>query len=125
MLKQLLVERSAAGDSALEVLVHRLLRKSGLPPTRQQFQIVEDGQRIVRADFAWPEVKVAVLAQGYRYHHGKLAFEKDAQQISQLASYGWAVLLPTWKRIKRDAPGFVAEARRTYQAAAKRQQRSA
>jgi very-short-patch-repair endonuclease len=119
-LSRLLRARTECRDSALEVEVHRLCLEAKVPEPAVQYLIVEEGRRIVLADFAWPEVKLAVLAQGYAYHHGARAFERDHHQLSELATYDWRVLLPTWKSIRRNPQAFVKRVQRAHGVAARR-----
>ena len=109
-LARLLRERPEVRDSALEVLVDRLFFATGLPRPKVQYTIVENGKRVVRADFAWPDVKVAVLAQGYQFHHGRQQFEKDSKQSTLLAAAGWLVLNPTWREINEAPAAFIQHA---------------
>ena len=117
-LARLLRERPMVRDSALEVQVDRLLFATSLPRPQTQYTIIENGRRIVRADFAWPAVKFALLAQDYQFHQGREAFEKDSRQMSELTATGWVYLTPTWRQIHRSPARFIEEVVATYLRAA-------
>lgn len=110
----MLQERAEVTDSPLELLVRRLVWSAGLPRPQTQLEVFEGGQFIARVDFAWPERGLIIQAQGYQFHHGRQRFELDAKQQSQLTSYGWRVLQPTWQRAKREVGALIEEIIRTY-----------
>jgi very-short-patch-repair endonuclease len=94
-------------DSVLETALARLLLRYGLPEPSFQHEVHGPGFRY-RLDFAYPEVKVAMEVDGWRYHAGRDVFETDRQRDAILQSAGWIVLRFTWLQVKR-RPGWVAE----------------
>jgi very-short-patch-repair endonuclease len=57
----------------------------------------------IHVDFAFPEQKLAVECDGYRYHMSPIAQEKDAKRDEFLASVGWRVMRFTSQEINADA----------------------
>ena len=92
---------AAAGDapaleSRLETRVARLLRRSALPvPVRQHVVVAPDGRRY-RLDFAWPDRLVALEAEGFAWHGGRLEWRRDRQRAAVLEAMGWRFVSVTW-----------------------------
>jgi very-short-patch-repair endonuclease len=49
-----------------------------------------------RVDFAYPSVHVAIEADGYRWHSGRLKWEHDLERRNSLTALGWGVVHITW-----------------------------
>ncbi len=95
-LRALLAYRlDGATDSNLEARVRRALRAADLPPWRRQLEVHHEGHYVMRIDFAWPAHRVALHVDGYRWHHQRERFERDARQRSRLAALGWQSLVVT------------------------------
>jgi very-short-patch-repair endonuclease len=94
-------------DSVLETAMARLLVQHGLPAPRFQYDVNGPGFRY-RLDFAYPEPRVAIEVDGWRYHASRAAFEADRQRDALLLSAGWAVLRFTWLQVSRRS-AWVAE----------------
>jgi very-short-patch-repair endonuclease len=91
----------AVGTTPLEAKWHQLLCTAGLRPPARQHQIVLDGQVYV-LDFAWPEHRVAVEANGFAPHRTRTAFDRDHDKVLALKRAGWEVIGVT-ARTKPDA----------------------
>src|SRR6266536_5422613 len=78
--------------SFLESSVRRLLKQAGLPDPAPQWEVRERGRLLARVDLAYPETKVAIEADGYRFHSGRLAWHRDLARRNTLTSRGWQVL---------------------------------
>jgi very-short-patch-repair endonuclease len=101
-LLRLLDERdSAASESALEAKVWLLLSRSSLPRPVRQHWVATPGGRY-RLDFAWPEHRVALEADGWEHHGGRAAFGKDRARLSEISATRWRVLVATWEIVTRD-----------------------
>lgn len=87
-----------AGTSVLERRVDALLRGSGLP-----LHVREHAVEAFRLDFAWPRSRVAVEADGRRWHSSTADFERDRSKSNVLTAKGWRVLRVTWRDL--DEPG--------------------
>lgn len=93
-LRRLLARREsvAATESVLERKVERLIAGSRLPPPRRQ-HVVRDGRRFVaRVDFAYPDARVALEVDGYRWHSGRAAWARDLERRNRLTELGWRVI---------------------------------
>ena len=55
------------------------------------------GGRRIFLDFAWADVRLALEAQSYRHHAGRLAWSRDQLRTATLTSIGWRVLPVTWE----------------------------
>jgi very-short-patch-repair endonuclease len=95
-LKMLLELRgNCVTDSALEVKVLRALRKAGLKPSETPVIVMDGDEYVIRLDFAWPDLKVALHVDGYRWHHQRERFDRDARQRSWLQKLGWQCITVT------------------------------
>ncbi len=105
-LQKLLADRelgSGLTESPLEVKVERVLRRAGLDPPERQFTIVgPDGTR-VRFDFAWPEQKVGIEADGFRWHTDFERWQQDAHKHNLLQEMDWKIVRATHRSL-RDCP---------------------
>ena len=102
-LRKLLDKRSIgpAAESPLETRLVRLLRSCGLPdPTRQVTVSDEDGV-VGRIDFAYPEHRIAIEVQSYKWHSSRRALDKDADRFTRLQNLGWIVILVTYEDLER------------------------
>jgi restriction endonuclease-like protein/putative AbiEi antitoxin of type IV toxin-antitoxin system len=114
LLAELLRERQQGWRppaSRLESRVAGLLRKAGLPPPVPQYQIRYRGRLLARVDFAYPEMKLAIEADGYRHHSGRIAWQRDRIRRNALTSRGWRILHVTWQDLEARPGEVVAEIR--------------
>ena len=81
-------------DSRFEAaFVEEVIRKHNLQAPQFQYLIRDaEGKPVARADFAYPESKVAIFIDGYTFHSRKIAWERDLRQRRQLQMLGWKVL---------------------------------
>jgi very-short-patch-repair endonuclease len=77
----------------------RICRRLGIPDPETQYEIRAEG-RSFRADFCWPELRLVIEADSWRWHGGKLKKDRDRDQL--LAIAGWLVVHFTRKQIKLD-----------------------
>ncbi len=86
----------------------------------RQFVVTLAFGRSARLDFAWPELRIGIEAEGRRWHSG-FAFERDLARRNALTQAGWLLFHYGWTAL-RTTPDRVAEelllARRRAQAAA-------
>ena len=73
--------------SPLEDLFLRLCRRARLPEPQVNVRIGRD-----LVDFVWSPQRLAVETDGYRYHHGPVAFEDDRARDNRLTALGYEVL---------------------------------
>jgi hypothetical protein len=62
-----------------------------LPAPVPQFDVVEDGVWLARADLAWPEAKLIVEYEG-EYHFDGVQIARDDVRIQRLIAAGWRVI---------------------------------
>jgi hypothetical protein len=95
-LRDLLALRAADfTDSPLEARVRRALRKTRLPPPALRYEVHDADGYVMRLDLAWQRHRTALHVDGYRWHHQRQRFERDARQRSRLAALGWSSLIDT------------------------------
>lgn len=90
-----LVEARAGGpglDSVLETRLLRLLRRAGLPTPACQYEIRDRGRLLARVDFAYPQARLAIEVDGYRWHSGRARWERDLGRRNALTALGWRVI---------------------------------
>ena len=80
--------------SYLERLFLKLVREARLP--RPQVNADIAGRE---RDFAWPERRLIVETDGYRYHASKQARARDARRDRDLTAYGWRPVRFTFEEI--------------------------
>ncbi|MEX2554823.1 MAG: type IV toxin-antitoxin system AbiEi family antitoxin domain-containing protein [Actinomycetota bacterium] len=115
VMRRLLEERDRSApvpDSVFERRLLRTLRRGGLPEPVLQYE-VRIGARLVAAiDFAYPSVRLAIEADGYRWHSGRGRWDRDRARGNQLTLLGWRVIHVTWTDLTQ-RPATVIEAVRT------------
>jgi very-short-patch-repair endonuclease len=80
----------------LELKLLSLLRKRRLPLPETQYEIRTSSGARFRADFAWPHARLIIEVQGYKWHGGRRAWQRDLSRNSELAMLGWRVIYVTW-----------------------------
>lgn len=66
----------------------------------------------LQVDFHWPEARLVVEADGYRWHSDKSAHEQDRRRDQELKRAGWEVLRFTWRQLTQEparTAGLIAE----------------
>ena len=105
-LQKLLADRelgSGLTESPLEVKVEGVLRRAGLDPPVRQFTITGPDGTTVRLDFAWPEQKVGIEADGFRWHNDFERWQQDAHKHNVLQEMDWRIVRATHRSL-RDSP---------------------
>lgn len=102
-LRALLEERPARAlvDSPLERRVWDLLVRRGAPLPVRQYDVYDGSRLIARLDFAYPDERVAVEADGYTWHSGRRAWSRDLARRNALTARGWSVLHVTHDEVTR------------------------
>lgn len=91
---------STPTDNEFEDAFLALTRSLKLPDPTPQFYIDPgDGEPPIRADFAWPDRKIVVEADGRRSHGTNHAFESDRRRDQRLTAAGWRVIRTTWRQL--------------------------
>jgi len=100
--------QSAVPMSVLETRFLRLLLEAKIPPPVLQHTIREDGRVVAVVDFAWPEQRVAIEADGFRWHSAKARFEHDRARRNRLTLLGWRIIHVTWDDLMRQPDDMIA-----------------
>lgn len=89
--------------SHLERLFLALTRKAKLPKPNINDQIA--GRR---RDFVWPDHRLVVETDGYRYHASRAAKRRDHRRDRQLTALGWRPIRFTYEEVAFE-PGVVGD----------------
>jgi very-short-patch-repair endonuclease len=63
-------------------------------------------------DFAWPDLRLGVEADGYRHHASRVDWARDHTRNNALTSLGWRILPVTWEDMVHRPDQLVALLRR-------------
>jgi very-short-patch-repair endonuclease len=86
---------SPATESELEAKVWRAIRRARVPGMVKQHPVTRpDGSR-ARIDLAFPQAKIAVEVESYRWHSGRKAWHRDLARRNDLIALGWTVVHAT------------------------------
>jgi very-short-patch-repair endonuclease len=114
VLRMLVEERapSAPAESPLEVDVIRLLRRAGLPEPVRQHEVRVGGHVVAIVDLAYVDERIAIECDGYRYHSGRAAWQRDRERLNDLTDLGWRVIHATIVDVREAQEAFAARVRR-------------
>ena len=119
-----LLEERGPGDDLLESLLEtrllRLIRRAGLPEPVPQFEVRAGRKYLARVDFAYPKLRLALEADGHRWHSTPRQLERDRARGNRLVLAGWTVLRFSWTDAHRDGTRVVREIRAALTAAGNR-----
>lgn len=76
-------------ESMLELALQRLVGSCPVPRPELQHKIVVAGGRRFRLDSAWPELRIAVEADGRLWHSTRKEFERGMARIRAITAAGW------------------------------------
>jgi very-short-patch-repair endonuclease len=83
--------------SQAERLMRRLVREAGLPPPLTNHTVAG-----YSADFFWPEQRLIVEVDGYRFHGHRRAFERDRKRDAAHTLAGYRVIRITWRALTEE-----------------------
>jgi very-short-patch-repair endonuclease len=89
--------------SEAEARLARLLRRAGLPLPEQNVRVA--GHEV---DFLWREEGLVVEVDGFAYHAGRDAFERDRARDAELQAAGYKVIRITWRQLVETPERVVA-----------------
>lgn len=89
-------------ESRFETRLLQAIRQAGLPLPVRQYEITDGDRFIARVDFAYPWAKLAIEADGYRYHSGREAWEADLERRGDITALGWLVIHVTYRQMVGD-----------------------
>lgn len=111
LLSQLVMERdpkARPSESIFETRLLRLFKRAGLPLPKTQHEIKVGTSVVARVDFAYPELKLAIEADGLAYHSGRTRFQRDRTRYNQLTSLGWSIIRITWEDLTQRPADIIA-----------------
>jgi len=79
-------------ESVIETRLLRTLRRADLPQPVCQFQVRDQDRLVARVDFAYPDIRLAIEVDGYRWHSGRARWERDLGRRNALTARGWRVI---------------------------------
>ena len=97
--------------SFLELRVRRELKQAGFPDPLHEHPIRLSNGRVVRPDFCWPDKKLVIEVESYRWHGGRGSFDRDIDRYADLRRDGWTVIQVTSKILDERLPVFLADVR--------------
>ena len=98
-LRELITDDPKETDSLNERRMLRICRRLGIPEPETQYEIWTEGRKF-RADFCWPDLRLIVECDSWRWHGGKLKREDDTERDQLLAIAGWLVVHFTRNQVK-------------------------
>jgi hypothetical protein len=113
-------------ESELEAAVFNMFRGSGLPMPVPQYRIRDDdGNVILRADFALVEDRLIMPVDGYSVHSDREAWYEDRRKRNAVVALGWGILSLTYDDVCNRPQEILASVRKARRNARRRSQRKA
>jgi very-short-patch-repair endonuclease len=100
-------------ESDAETLFVQLTRRAGLPDPVRQHRLRLRG-RLVRLDFAWPLLRLAVEIDGAGVH-GPDALPADLRRQNRILLDGWFILRYPWEAVAHDWARVMSELREAWE----------
>jgi very-short-patch-repair endonuclease len=100
-------------QSVLETKVLRVLRAAGLPAPELQYEVKDRGRLLAVVDFAYLPAKVAIEADGVRWHSSRRSVDHDRARRNRLTKLGWLVVHVTWAELEQHPERFIETVRST------------
>jgi hypothetical protein len=79
-------------DGVAEMQVVRRLLAAGLPQPVRQYEIWVGGVLVARVDLAYPEYRLAMELDGFRWHAGRRPFRSNRLRRNRIEAVGWRLL---------------------------------
>ena len=92
--------------SMLEHALYELIKRAGVPLPVLQYRLVCADGRVVVLDFAWPELCLAIEADGHRWHATRKQLESDLARRRSIVGTGWTHHAYGWGDV-HDRPTLV------------------
>jgi very-short-patch-repair endonuclease len=100
-------------ESDAETLFVQLTRRAGLPNPVRQYRLRLRG-RLVRLDFAWPALHLAVEIDGAGVH-GPDTLPADLRRQNRILLDGWFILRYPWEAVAHDWARVMSELREAWE----------
>ena len=92
--------------SEQERLLRSILQEANLPAPRTN--VLVEGELV---DFAWPEHKLILEFDSWRFHRTRRRFEEDRRRDAKLQAAGYRIIRVTARRLRDDRATFLRELR--------------
>lgn len=79
-------------EGVAEMRVVRRLVAAGLPQPVRQYEIRIGGVLVARVDLAYPQFRLAMELDGFRWHAGRRRFRSDRMRRNRVEAAGWRLL---------------------------------
>jgi very-short-patch-repair endonuclease len=113
-------------ESELEARMFNMLRGSGLPMPVPQFRVKdEDGNVVLRADFALVHDWLLLLVDGYSVHSDREAWYEDRRKRNAVVVLGWGIFSITYDDLCNRPDEVLTSLRKARRNARRRAQRRA
>jgi very-short-patch-repair endonuclease len=98
-LRRLIESRAGAPvpRSVFETRLLRLMRRANLPQPIRQHAVRDGGGVVAVVDFAYPEARLAIEADGYGWHSTGSRWHHDRLRSNALMLLGWRIVHVTWR----------------------------
>jgi Protein of unknown function (DUF559) len=109
LLREILADYTEATVETRSALEHRFVRfcqRAGLPAPAVNVPIAG-----LEVDCAWPDRQLVVELDGYAFHRGRTAFERDRRRDATLTMAGYTVIRLTERRLRGEPAKVAAELR--------------
>lgn len=100
---------TSALQSDLEVRVLAAIRRAGLPIPVVQYELSFEDGHIVRFDFAWPHIRVALEVDHSFWHVGSEESRNDKQRDRKVATLSWQTLRITEDDVRVGLDGVMLD----------------
>lgn len=94
---------------SLEKPFLRILKDAGLPIPICQYQAKLTDREIAFIDFAYPDERIAIETDGFRFHSAPTKWGKDRKRRNWLTAHGWLLLHVTKEDIESGAQEICAQ----------------
>jgi very-short-patch-repair endonuclease len=101
----------APTESELERRLATFLRTTVGLAVERQHPVRRQGRIVARLDFALPEHRVAIEADGHRWHGSFSARRRDGERDAMLSSLGWRVVRVTWTELEHEPAALAGRLR--------------
>lgn len=95
-------------DSVAEAAWLRRIVRAGLPAPVCQYVILRPDGVPATVDFAWPEVRLVLEVDSFRWHADARSHSRDIERANAIAAAGWVVLRTTLTELEERPAGIIA-----------------
>ena len=79
-------------ETPIERMLREAMERAGLHTAEMQYAMHEKERLITKPDFAYPDKKIAIFADGFLYRKSKESLERDRNIDRWLQKNGWRTL---------------------------------